>query len=182
MKMPEKTEPTGIEHETFIRAYTANEGRVKAFLRTLLPDWDSVDEAFQEASIVMWQKWAHLDSPENFFPWACTIARLKALHIRRKHGRDRLVFAEELVELLAEESACDTLEGHQIEIQALDKCMSELKSIQRQLILGAYRDKGSIKEMAEVEGTSPTRLYKVLARLKTRLQDCVELKIASVAS
>ncbi len=178
--MAENGSNSSERHEAFIRAYSANEGRVKAFLRTLLPDWDAVDEAFQEASIVMWQKWEQLDSADNFFPWACMIARLKSMHVRRKHGRDRLVFDDDLWELLADEAAAESAESHQQETHALDHCLNELKQHQRELVLRAYQDKGSIKELAVSQDTTPERLYKVLARLKTRLQDCVELQLKAL--
>ena len=46
----------------FMRMFVAHEPELRAFLRTLLPSWELVDDVLQEASVVMWSK---LDQLEN---------------------------------------------------------------------------------------------------------------------
>ena len=49
-------------------------------------------------------KFAHYE-PEltNSMKWACVIARFESLAYRRKMARDRLVFREDVLELMADE-------------------------------------------------------------------------------
>ena len=43
-------------YEQFIRLFVAQEGRLRAFLRTLVPSLDELDEVMQETSLVAWRK------------------------------------------------------------------------------------------------------------------------------
>ena len=58
-----------IKHEPAFRAYA----------RSIVPDWDLVDEALQEATVTMWQKRGQLESTDGFLPWARVILRFKCL-------------------------------------------------------------------------------------------------------
>jgi len=42
-------------YEQFIRLFVAQEGRLRAFLRTLVPSLDDLDEVMQETSPVAWR-------------------------------------------------------------------------------------------------------------------------------
>ena len=63
---------------------------MRGYARSLVPDWDLVDEALQEASVTMWQKRGQLQSPDGFVPWARVILRFKCLQQLEKL-RTRLV-------------------------------------------------------------------------------------------
>ena len=61
----------------------------------------NADDVVQNTSLVMWKKFGALNNPQTeFLKWGKTIVSLKALHCQRKTNRDRLLFGEELVQLL----------------------------------------------------------------------------------
>ena len=66
-------------YEEFVRLFVAHEGRLRAFIRALLPTWADVDEVMQETSLVAWRKFARFERGTNFMAWAATIARFEAL-------------------------------------------------------------------------------------------------------
>lgn len=161
----------------FMRLFVANEPELRAFLRTLLPSWESVDDALQESSVVMWQKLDQLENEEGFLPWAKVIVRFKALHARRTVARDRLVLSEETVMLLAEESVETVSDQIDHERKALDLCLRKLSRENRDLVLLPYRRPGGLTELAEDTGRSVNSLYKLLGRLREKLRLCVQKEL-----
>ena len=100
------SEPRAADSDgRFLRLFVQHEQALRAYARVMVPTWDAVDEVIQEASVVMWRKLDLLDSPDNFLPWAKVIVRYEALRARRDYARDRLVFSEELLSMLADEAA-----------------------------------------------------------------------------
>ncbi|MGC6459377.1 MAG: sigma-70 family RNA polymerase sigma factor [Akkermansiaceae bacterium] len=161
----------------FMRMFVANEPELRAFLRTLLPSWETVDDVLQESSVVMWQKLDQLEDEEGFLPWAKVIVRFKALHARRSAARDRLVLSEETMELLAEESDEMALGQVEAERKALSSCLGKLSSENRKLVLLPYRSPGALTELAQQTDRSVNSLYKLLGRLREKLRLCVEREL-----
>ncbi len=163
----------------FMGLFVTHEPELRAFLRTLLPSWEAVDDVLQEASVVMWKKLDQLEDEEGFLPWAKVILRFKAMHARRTAARDRLVLSEETVALLAEEAL--DLEPDQMgrERKALDACLQKLSNENRELVLLPYRRPGGLTELAQQTSRSSNSLYKLLGRLREKLRLCVERELAS---
>src|SRR5205809_484611 len=93
------------QHQRFLRAFTANEPAIRAYVRRLVPARADADDVMQEAAIVLWEKFAEFRDGADFRAWAFGVARFKVLSWLRDKGRDRLVLSEETVELLANETA-----------------------------------------------------------------------------
>lgn len=91
-------------HESFLRLWMKHEAALRAFVRATCPNAQEVDDLMQEVSIVALRKFSSLDDHSAFGAWACLIARYELLAARRRHARDRLVLAEDIVELLAQEA------------------------------------------------------------------------------
>jgi RNA polymerase sigma-70 factor (ECF subfamily) len=105
------------------------------------------------------------------------IARYEVLKYRSKRARDRLVFSDDVYELLeAEASAVAASQSDRD--QALQHCLTKLAPAQRELIRVAYASGLSIKEAAQVVGRSPTAFYKTLARIRDSLHRCIERRLA----
>lgn len=162
----------------FLRLFVQHEQALRAYARVMVPNWDAVDEVIQEASVVMWRKLDLLDSPENFLPWAKVIVRFEALRARRDFARDRLVFSEELLSMLADEAAETEDELLAREKAALERCFKRLSPAHRELLLAPYAGCGRVKELAEQTERSVNSLYKLLGRLRSKLQGCISHDLA----
>lgn len=160
-------------YEIFVRLFVQHEGRLRGFLRTLLRDWNDVDEVMQETSLVAWRKFAVFDPDTNFMAWAAAIARFEALKHLRKQSRDRLVFNDEILDLLAEESLdeVDSLELHR---HALGKCLEKLDARQKELLQLAYQPGVKFHEVAAQAGKSAQAFYKTIQRMRASLLQCAE--------
>ncbi|NNC89379.1 MAG: sigma-70 family RNA polymerase sigma factor [Akkermansiaceae bacterium] len=160
-------------YEDFVRLFTHHEPKLRAFVRSLLPTWEDVDEVMQETSLVLWRKWSEFDPSTDFMKWGCVVARFEVLKHRRRKARDRHVFDPDLIEILAAEGA-DEVEALDARRKALDSCLQQLPENQRRLVMAAYAPGRTIKEIAAQAGKSATALYKTLNRVRTALLECVE--------
>jgi len=157
----------------FIAEYGKALPALRAFLRQLLPTWHDVDEVMQETSIILWKKFDQFEQGTSFSAWASMVARFEVLKYRRGKSRDRHVFSNETLELLAEE--CLEIEEQLAEQrQTLKTCFAKLEQKQQTLLIQSYSRDLSIKELAENEGKTPGSLYKVLDRLRIKLMKCVK--------
>lgn len=168
-------------YEAFVRLFVAHEMRLRSFLRSLLSHWSDVDEVMQETSIVAWRKFSQFDPDSNFMAWAAAIARFEALKCQRKHARERLVFSDDLFDLIADESLAETdaLERHRL---ALQECLEKLDAPQRQLLQVAHTPGVKLHELAARSGRSVQALYKTVQRLRALLQDCAERQLRKEAA
>ncbi|MEM9366707.1 MAG: sigma-70 family RNA polymerase sigma factor [Planctomycetota bacterium] len=176
--------PTPPHDESFLRLFAQHEGSVRAFVTSLLPHWEAVDEVMQETSLVMWRKFDQFDPDRpgtSFVDWAFMIARYEVLMYRRKKATDRLVFSDDLYELLASEAA-DVAALQPDRDRALRGCLDKLEATQRELVRVAYADGISIKDAAQQIGRTPTGLYKALARIRRTLLRCIEACLAEKKS
>lgn len=156
----------------FIAEYSRALPALRAFLRQLLPTWHDVDEVMQETSIVLWKKFDQFEQGTSFSAWASMVARFEVLKYRRGKSRDRHVFSDATLELLAEE-CLDMEEKLAEQRQTLKVCFAKLEEKQQTLLTQSYSRDLSIKELAENEGKTPGSLYKVLDRLRIKLMKCV---------
>jgi RNA polymerase sigma-70 factor (ECF subfamily) len=101
------------------------------------------------------------------------------LKFRRTMARDRHVFRDDLMDLIAdaalEREAQVTNEQY---VECLQACLDTLPEKSRELIRATYEGDKSIKEVAADVGKSATALYKALDRIRKQLQGCIEGRLA----
>lgn len=179
--LPPQTNAGDARYEQFVQLFVAHEGKLRAFLRSLLPRWDDVDEVMQETSLVAWRKFGQFEPGTSFMAWVATIARFEALNHLRQKSRDRLVFSDDVLALLAQEGAgeADALER---ERTALERCLAKLSSSQRELLQLSYQPGVKFHEVAARAGKSVQAFYKTIQRLREALLDCVEREMRKEVS
>lgn len=166
-----------LGREEFVRLLTRHDRVIRAFLRSLLPNFADVDEVMQEVSVATWRKFSSLDDSSNFCKWACGIARIQVLRYRRTKARDRIVLGEEIEQLIADEGVEELVE-RQEQLTALEGCVEQLPEERKRLVLEAYSGKRSMKTIADAAGKSPESIYQVLSRLRRQLLKCIEHSLA----
>lgn len=170
-------------YESFVRLFTRNEPALRAFTRSLLPSWDDVDEVMQNTGVVLWRKFSDFepeaDPANEFFRWACVVARFEVLAWRRDKARDRHVFDEDLVEMLALEAE-EKHETLRDERKALEKCLAKLPENLRKIVVTAYEPGVRLNEVARDLGKSATAFYKKLNRTRALLLDCIREEVARI--
>lgn len=166
----------GARYETFVRLLVAHEPHLRSFLHSLLPSWTDVDEAMQETSLTAWRKFDQFEPGSNFLAWTAAIARFEALKQRRTRSRERLVFSEAVIDLIANEAAAET-ETLAQERAALERCLAKLGEPARELLETAYQPGVKLHELAGRSGKGVEAFYKTLQRLRARLLECVQREV-----
>jgi RNA polymerase sigma-70 factor (ECF subfamily) len=175
------TDPRG--QQQFIRLFVANQRRIHAFIRTLIPNTADADDVLQETSITGLAKFPstfvqrgekpkQLDA-EDFVAWICTIARYEALKWCRRSQRGRALFSEALAEELAD---CHIRQLEYLEWRhdALNACLKKLTARDRVLLMFRYESNLTGPEIAERLGKPVNTVYKALQRIRSSLLDCVD--------
>lgn len=168
-------------YEGFVTRFAHHEPDLRRFIRSMLPSADDADEVLQQTAIVAWRKYDQYDPTTPFIKWACVIARFEALAHRRKAARDRLVFREDLMELMAEEGEAE-IDPRRAEQEALESCLESIPASHRRLLLQAYSPETRIQEVAKEAGFTAAAFYMRLKRLRRKLLLCVESKLKAPSS
>lgn len=162
-----------VRHDQFLRLYVEHEESLRGFVRALVPTRDDAREVMQEVAAVLWRKFDQLAAPDDFRRWAFGVARFEALGFRRDKARDRHVFDEEVLGLLADDAA-GAVDSLETEREVLEECLGKLPEPQRKLVEVAYAKGAKIDELAEGTGRTAMSLYKALHRIRLTLLDCAE--------
>lgn len=157
--------------ERMVGWIAGHQAALHRYILSLLPDRSLADDVLQETNLVLWRKAAHYDPAQSFLAWAFGIARFQVMAARRDVGRDRHVFNDHLVEMLADEHPLDdaTTPMH----EALENCLGRLPQHQRELILARYETGASVQYLAEARSQTPGALSVLLLRIRKLLEDCI---------
>ena len=92
------------QREEFVALFVRHEAAIHSFVLTLLPDAIAAEDIVQQASMTMWRRFDQYQRGTNFRNWAFQIAKFTTMNHLTKVRRDRHVFSEQLLHLLAERS------------------------------------------------------------------------------
>ena len=179
--MPDPDQPrTTLQQGDFVRLLMRNEPVLRAYARSLLPDWQGVDEVIQDASVTLWEKFDQLRDEAGFLPWAKVVVRFKCLSLIDRLRRDRHVFSEGVLELLIEEAEAFDQAERERSLRALRSCLESFSQAHQELLLAPYSGEGRVMTLADQAGKSPNALYKLLGRLREKLAACIGTRLAQM--
>jgi len=170
---PNDSKQDDDRYEAFIQCFTHTEPDLRRFIRSLLPTWSDTDEVLQQTALVAWRKFDDFDRNTQFIKWTCVIARFEALAYRRKIARDRLVFREDVFDLMASEGI-DELDERVEAHTALEHCLGALPPDQRKFVTLAYTPGIKVKDLAAQSGATSAAFYMRLKRIRHKLMNCIE--------
>ena len=110
------------------------------------------------------------------------MVRFKCLSAISKMRRDRHVFSDGVLELLADEAEAIDAEEQAAARRALRTCLTGFTKSHQELLLAPYSGDGRVKSIAEQSGKSANALYKLLGRLREKLSECVQRELKLDAS
>jgi RNA polymerase sigma-70 factor, ECF subfamily len=162
----------------YVQLFVANQRRIHAFIRTLVPHQADSEEVLQETSLTGWGKFPEVavglaGSPEAFVSWICTIARFESLKHYRKQKAYRIPFTEALLDDLAERQQRQT-EYLEMRYRSLAVCMQKLSTRDRELLQHRYGLNAKPKQIADSTGRPLNTVYKGLQRIRASLLECVD--------
>ena len=163
--------------EEFVRQLLAAQSSIYAYIVSLVPKRNDADDVLQQTNTVLLRKAAEYPEIKNFAAWACRVAYFEVLAYRTRQGRERVLFDDRLIELLADEATrlATGIERHR---DALRKCLAALPGARRELVMKRYGSARSVKEIAEESGRPAGSLYQTLYRIRTSLLECIQRRLA----
>ncbi len=165
--------PQTPNHPDFLQHYVEHEEALRGFVRSMVPSREDAREVMQEVALVLWRKFDERKASADFRPWAFGVARMQALTFLRDRARDRHVFGDDVLALLADEAE-ETADSLAAERAALEECLRKLDPAQRTLVDAAYAPGVRIDVLAASAGRSAMSVYKALHRIRLALMGCTQ--------
>ena len=166
-------------HEEFVSLFVRHEAAVFSFVLSMVQNTADAEDVVQRASITMWRCFDQYQSGTNFRNWSFQVAKNAALHHLTKVSRDRHVFGEKLVALLAEQAE-ERAENLNARRRALDSCVEKLPANDHEMLAGCYAEGATIRSFAEKSGDTANKIYKRVNRIRRQLQKCIERQLGMV--
>ena len=158
--------------EPFVHALLGCQGRLRSYLTPLLRNRLEVDDVLQETNLALCRQVEEFWAIKDFTGWACHIAYYQVLTFRRKRARDRHVFSDETLCLLADESQ-NQVAMFSKEQAMLENCFAKLTPRQQTIARKRYQKNGSVKGIAKELGRPPNTVSKILCRIRETIVRCV---------
>ena len=93
-----------MRHDEFVALFVRHEAAIFSFVLAMVRNTADAEDVVQRARVTMWKSFDQYQSGTNFRSWAIQIAKNAALNHITKTRRDRHVFSEKLIVLLAEQT------------------------------------------------------------------------------
>jgi RNA polymerase sigma-70 factor, ECF subfamily len=171
-------EAQGSKGEAFTRLLVANQGRIYAFIYTLVHNPDAASDVLQETSAILWRKFDAYDPSTDFGIWAMSVARLCVFEWRRKQSRLALPLNEQELTQIADEAVAVSCDYEQRR-RALRQCLSKLGDNERNLLWTRYEQSRSVAEIAQTMQLTRMGVYKRLNKLHSALLTCIRTRLAA---
>lgn len=159
----------------FLSRILQSQQDLRNYLYHLHPHAQDLDDLVQETCLKLWREFDDYDPGRPFLPWAMRIAYFQVLRFRKTRSRDRLVFSDEMVELLAGEAPAA---GQAAPLRAaLDHCLGRLTPRAREVLLARYSEDATIAALAKERRQSVHALYRTLNQARAQLATCVRRQL-----
>jgi RNA polymerase sigma-70 factor (ECF subfamily) len=152
--------------------WTQAQPAVAAFISTLVQNYEDANDVLQSVAMVIVRKYDNYDKKFPFTAWAIGIARNEVLHYRRKMVKDRHVFDDELLNMIAQTYQENVNELEDIK-KVIDGCISRVQRRWQQILQMRYLQGMEVKQIARFLGISGNAVFLILHRLRLSLRDCV---------
>lgn len=168
--------PGESKSEAFVRLLSAVQRKLFLYVLSLVPRPGEAEEIVQDVSVVLWRRFEDFREGEDFFRWACGIARYEVLKYWEQKAHQARLLSPEFLESVAADavSAVETADRRR---DALDECLRQLRPHHRQLLSQRYLEQISTDRLAELYGKSVEAIRRMLHRIRMALLKCVEEKL-----
>ena len=159
------------------RLWMAAQPIVSSFVSSMVTDVVARDDLLQEVIAAVVESFDKYDQEKPFIGWVLGIARNQVNLHRRRTRRDKLVFDESAIDLLAEAfSRIPASEVHKLEF--LRGCLEKLSDRDRRLCDLRYEQNLKPAGIATILGTTANTISKALQRVRDQLRTCVEHQVS----
>jgi RNA polymerase sigma-70 factor, ECF subfamily len=170
-----------MDQDAFIRLFLRHEPDLKAFVSSVVRDWNRTDDILQEVSLVLWRKIGGYDPAYSFGAWARGIAAMEILKDRSRWQRAMPTLSPEAIAAV-QGAFDDTEDAASPRLEAIQLCMEHLDERSRRLVDLRYREDLPLEDIAHRTERSLAAVGKALLRLRAALERCVQVRAAQLES
>ncbi|MEI7956168.1 MAG: sigma-70 family RNA polymerase sigma factor [Verrucomicrobiota bacterium] len=177
--MPDPFQTTTTDEPAFVSDLTAHQGVLHAFLVSLLPGSQDVDDVLQRTNLVLWEKRGKFQTGSNFKAWALAVAywEVRAWMTERRRG-EWLVIDDELAQAILQRFSEAPPRAPGAAVSAVRSCLGKLADQDRLLVLAHHQHEKSLHECSRIFNRSANSLSVSLVRIRAALRICVKAKLA----
>jgi RNA polymerase sigma-70 factor, ECF subfamily len=161
----------------FIRLLAVHNQSLYRYIFSLLPDPDQAQDVYQDAVMTLWEKFGEYRKDEPFLPWAYRFAHFKVLAHRKRNRRQPALLDDDVLNILAAEQVEEN-ERLEAQLRLLPGCLDKLTQKERRLLEMRYDGRATLAQIAVETGRLADTLYRVLHRVRKKLLDCIESRLA----
>lgn len=173
-RVPRVTATETEKADRFMRLLSQHQSQVYGYIMALVHDLEDTRDVFQQASLVMWQKFDTFETGTNFLGWACSVSRFEAMNYLRTRRRLRARLGEALLdELTLAASEVEEPPGNDRQ-DALQGCLGKLAPAERRLVDDCYSSGAVIKNIASQLGRTSQSVCNSLRRIRLKLMECID--------
>lgn len=173
---PEQVDPRDRATK-FVEMLTSHQRDLYAYINTLLIGDVAASDVLQDTNLDLWARLNDFDFGRPFLPWAYGFAYHRVLAYRKTQRRSRLVFSDEVVQLISDTYVSDPADADS-RLGALRLCLNKLDSQQKQLVRDRYVARMSVKTLAARLGSTANQVSARLYRIRKVLAKCVDTVLA----
>jgi RNA polymerase sigma-70 factor (ECF subfamily) len=166
-------------HSEFLTLFLRHQRSLRAFVGSLVRDRDQFDDVMQDVVLTLCEKFETFDRNRDFSCWARGVAANKVMQFRDRASRCPTPFSPEVIQAIVD--AFDQRRERPEMGEALDQCLAALPETSREVLTGWYAHSWPIERIAERLSSTPVAAYKALQRLRAKLLECVQRRLASAA-
>jgi RNA polymerase sigma-70 factor (ECF subfamily) len=173
-----------MNNESLSRLFLQHRFMLMSYLRALVRDPHAAEDLFQEVGLRVMHSEGVPTEPAQFAAWCRGVARNLVLHYWRSKRRSRLEVSERLLDALElayrqVEPASDLASRR---AAALGDCLGQLPPRTRDLVRRRYFENQTSAEIAKALRRSAAAVRKMLERVRTELEECIQNKLVAQGS
>jgi len=161
----------------FVELLTSHQRDLYAYINAMLVGDPAAADVLQDTNLDLWARLGDYDWNRPFLPWAYGFAYQRILAFRKTRSRARLVFNDDVLELVSDVYIGDA-HGADVRLSALKQCLDKLAARESELVRERYIGKMSVKMLASRLGRSANQVSVHLYRIRHGLAKCVEATLA----
>ncbi len=165
--------------EAFIELLAGCQPRVMGCIYALVHNMQDTEELYQQACLVMWQKFASFQPGTDFAKWACSVAYLEVMNFQRQRRSRSALFSPDFLQQFAAWELAEPAADDDRRNRALRGCIERLAGSDRQLLDERYANDQPLAKIAQRLGRTPQSISNSLGRIRAALHECVRRTLAT---
>jgi len=163
--------------EVFAQHWVAAEPSVSAYVFAVISGFHDAEDLVQQIAQETARRFDQYDPERPFLGWALWITKSRVIDFYRQRSRDQLVFSDDLLKRLGDVIVSREASRNDRR-EALEHCLDHLPERSRKLLDLRYAQDTSSHKIAEVIGSTTGSIRVTLTRIRDRLADCVQQRMA----